>query len=182
MLENFADILYNLRIDNERYKKMIPFITGLLYVVEVLACLLLVFFVMIQKPKEGGLGGVIGGASESVFGANANTIVIKATIVLGAIFLANTLLLSRLSASGGSRVSAPAAAPAAGVPVDMPADAAPVAPQTAPVAPVTAPAAPVAPAAAPAPAAPAPAAPPAAPAPVAPAPAAPAVPAQKPVK
>lgn len=145
MLENFADILYNPHIVNERCKKMIPFITGLLYVVEVLACLLLVFFVMIQKPKEGGLGGVIGGASESVFGANANSIVIKATIVLGAIFLANTLLLSRISASGGSRVKAPEAAPVAGVPVDVPAGQPAPAPTPAP-APAPAPAAPVQPA------------------------------------
>ena len=32
-----------------------------LYVVEVVVCLLLALVVMLQKPKEGGLGGAIGG-------------------------------------------------------------------------------------------------------------------------
>ena len=34
---------------------------GCLYVVEVLVCLMLALVVMLQKPKEGGLGGAIGG-------------------------------------------------------------------------------------------------------------------------
>ena len=34
---------------------------GFLYVVEVIVCLLLALAVMLQKPKEGGLGGAIGG-------------------------------------------------------------------------------------------------------------------------
>ncbi|MDO4366152.1 MAG: preprotein translocase subunit SecG, partial [bacterium] len=34
---------------------------GFLYVVEVVVCLLLALVVMLQKPKEGGLGGLAGG-------------------------------------------------------------------------------------------------------------------------
>ena len=69
---------------------------GFLYVIEVLACLLLALVVMLQKPKEGGLGGAIaGGMGEAVFGADASNVLIKVTIWLGAIFLANTLLLAR---------------------------------------------------------------------------------------
>ena len=46
------------------------FLIGLLYVVEVIVCILLALVVMLQKPKEGGLGGAIGGGmSEAVFGA-----------------------------------------------------------------------------------------------------------------
>ena len=76
---------------------------GFLYVIEVLSCLLLGLVVMLQKPKEGGLGGAIaGGMGESVFGADASNVLIKVTIWLGTIFLANTLLLARLTATSGS--------------------------------------------------------------------------------
>ena len=49
------------------------FIIGLLYVVEVIVCLLLALAVMLQKPKEGGLGGAIGGGiKQSLFGKEGN--------------------------------------------------------------------------------------------------------------
>ena len=158
---------------------------GFLYVVEVIVCLLLALAVMLQKPKEGGLGGAIGGGmGEAVFGADASNVLIKVTIWLGAIFLANTLLLARLTSVGHSQsvmgdVSAPKPAaeqPAAPVPdaplpkvEDLPAPTAKPAPAPAAKpapAPVVKPAAPApAPTAKPAAPAPAPAAKPAAPAP-----------------
>ena len=167
---------------------MTSFLIGLLYVVEVIVCLLLAFAVMLQKPKEGGLGGAIGGGmGEAVFGADASNVLIKVTIWLGSIFLANTLLLARLTSVGHSHASVmgdvveqqqqPAAAPApVPTPEAIPAPAAK---------PAQAPAAIPAPAAKPAPApaakpAPAPAAKPA-PAPAAkPAPAPAAKPAPAP--
>ena len=80
------------------------FLIGLLYVVEVIVCLLLALAVMLQKPKEGGLGGAIGGGmSEAVFGADASNVLIKVTIWLGSIFLVNTLLLARLTSVGHSQ-------------------------------------------------------------------------------
>ena len=83
---------------------MTSFLIGLLYVVEVIVCLLLALAVMLQKPKEGGLGGAIGGGmSEAVFGADASNVLIKVTIWLGSIFLANTLLLARLTSVGHSQ-------------------------------------------------------------------------------
>jgi len=150
---------------------------GFLYVIEVLACLLLALVVMLQKPKEGGLGGAIaGGMGEAVFGADASNVLIKVTIWLGAIFLANTLLLARLTSKVSNSVTdsiseapveqQPALPQGGDVAPVAPAPAAPAAPAK-PVAP--APAAPAKPAAAPAPTAPA--------KPVAPAPAAPAKPA-----
>ena len=167
---------------------------GFLYVVEVVVCLLLALVVMLQKPKEGGLGGVIGGGmAEAAFGADAGNVLIKVTIWLGAIFLVNTLVLARLTSTIHTKtlmndVAAPAPIqqqlpdlPAANIPAPAPAPApaapAPAAPAAAPKAPAApAPAAkPAAPAAASkAPAAPAPAAKPAAPA----APKAPAAPAK----
>lgn len=163
-------------------------LVGFLYVIEVLVCLLLGLVVMLQKPKEGGLGGAIaGGMGEAVFGADASNVLIKATAWLGAIFLANTLLLARLTSTVSSSLmdgeaDAPQAeqqqlppagdiTPPPAAPTAPAAPAAPTAPAAAPKAP--APAAPAAPAAAPkAPAPAAPVAPAAAPkAPTAPAPA-----------
>lgn len=160
---------------------------GFLYVVEVVVCLLLALVVMLQKPKEGGLGGLAGGMGEAVFGANAGNVLIKVTAWLGAIFLINTLVLARFTSKSdphaGSvmageqapvqkeavpqplsldpealkQTPAPAVAPAAQPPAPAPA-AKPAAP--------AAPAKPAAPAAAPAkPASPAPAAKPATPTP-----------------
>lgn len=123
---------------------------GFLYVVEVLVCLLLALVVMLQKPKEGGLGGVIGGGmGESVFGADAGNVLIKTTIVLGVVFLVNTLVLSRLTSTVHAKsvmndVSAPAPAQQQAMP-------------ELPTVPAAAPA--PAPVAAPVPAAPAPAVP-----------------------
>ena len=112
---------------------------GFRYVIEVLSCLLLALVILLQKPKEGGLGGAIGGGMlEASLGADAGNVLIKATAILGAIFLANTLVLARLTSTVHSRsIMAREAAPAA---------------QTAPELPLGAPELP----AAPAPAAPAP--------------------------
>ena len=163
---------------------------GFLYVVEVVVCLLLALVVMLQKPKEGGLGGLAGGMGEAVFGANAGNVLIKVTAWLGAIFLINTLVLARFTSKSdphaGSvmageqapvqkeavpqplslnpealkQTPAPAAAPAAQPPAPAAKPAAPAAPAK----PAAVPAKPPAPAAAPAkPASPAPAAKPATP-------------------
>ena len=133
---------------------------GFLYVVEVVVCILLGMVVMIQKPKEGGLGGAIGGGMmEAALGADAGNVLIRTTAILGAIFLLNTLVLARLTSTVHSRsLMAREAEPAA--------ETAPAAPE-APALP-EAPELPAAPAAE-VPAAPAPAAP-AAPAPAAPVP------------
>jgi len=75
-----------------------------LYVVEVVVCLLLALVVMLQKPKEGGLGGAIGGGMlEASLGADAGNVLIKTTAVLGAVFLLNTLVLARLTSTVHSR-------------------------------------------------------------------------------
>ena len=141
---------------------------GFLYVVEVLVCILLAMVVMLQKPKEGGLGGALGGSMmEAALGADAGNVLIRTTAILGAIFLLNTLVLARLTSTVHSRSlmareAEPAAetAPAAPALPDIPdIPAAPEAPAPAPAAPAPAPAAPAAAPAAPAAPAPAPAAP-----------------------
>ena len=130
---------------------------GFLYVVEVLVCILLAMVVMLQKPKEGGLGGAFGGGMlEASLGADAGNVLIRTTAILGAIFLLNTLVLARLTSTVHSRsLMAREAEPAAET-----APALPAAPEL-PSVPEAAPEVPAVPAAAPAPApaAPAPAAP-----------------------
>ena len=158
---------------------------GFLYVVEVVVCLLLALVVMLQKPKEGGLGGLAGGMGEAVFGASAGNVLIKVTAWLGAIFLINTLVLARFTSKSdphaGSvmageqapvqkeavpqplsldpealkQTPAPAAAPAAQPPAPAAKPAAPAAPAK----PAAVPMKPAAPAAAPAKPAPVPAKP-----------------------
>ena len=148
---------------------------GFLYVIEVVVCLLLALVVMLQKPKEGGLGGAIGGGMlETSLGADAGTVLVKATATLGAIFLINTLVLARLTSVQNSHSlmanvseAAPAkAAPALPIPQTAPAKEAATAPvptAKAPVptakAPVPSAKAPVPPAKAPVPPVKAPAAP-----------------------
>jgi preprotein translocase subunit SecG len=118
---------------------------GFLYVVEVVVCLLLALIVMLQKPKEGGLGGAISaGMIEASLGADAGNVLIKTTAVLGAIFLLNTLVLARLTSTANSK-SLMAREPEAAAAV------APALPAAAPELPA---AAPEIPAAAPQPAAP----------------------------
>ncbi len=100
-----------------------------LYVVEVIVCLLLGLIVMLQKPKEGGLGGAFGGgALEASLGADAGNVLIKATSVLGAIFLINTLaivaLTSPLSAyskahANDAKEAAPVQVPAQSLPASQ---------------------------------------------------------------
>lgn len=117
---------------------------GFLYVVEVVACLLLAMVVMIQKPKEGGLGGAIGGGMlEASLGADAGNVLIKTTAILGAVFLINTLVLARLTSTvhskslmAGEAEVAPQAEQAPALPMSEPAipEALPAVPEEAPAA------------------------------------------------
>ena len=141
-----------------------PILIGFLYVIEVLVCILLAMVVMLQKPKEGGLGGAFGGGMlEASLGADAGNVLIRTTAILGAIFLINTLVLARLTSTVHSRSlmareGEPAAETAPALPSvpDLPAAPevpaaneapapAPAAPAAAPAAPAQAPAAPAAP-------------------------------------
>ena len=117
---------------------------GCLYVVEVVVCLLLALVVMLQKPKEGGLGGAIGGGMlEASLGADAGNVLIKTTAILGAIFLLNTLVLARLTSTVHARsIMAQEAEPTA----EQAAPALPMAAPELPSVPDQAPASPVAPA------------------------------------
>jgi len=65
-----------------------------LLIVEVLCSLMLIGLILLQKSKGGGLGTAFGGGGEgSMFGSRTGNVLTKATIVLGLIFLLNTLVL-----------------------------------------------------------------------------------------
>ncbi len=90
------------------------FLKTLCIVVEVLCCLLLIGLVLLQKSKSEGLGLAFGaGAGESLFGARAGNVLSKATVVLGIIFMANTLLLGVLFAQKDKTLMEQAPAPVA---------------------------------------------------------------------
>ncbi|MDX9866381.1 MAG: preprotein translocase subunit SecG [Kiritimatiellia bacterium] len=89
---------------------------GFLYVIEVFVCFLLAAVILLQKPKEGGLGVSFGGGmGEALFGAQMGNVLTQATIILGSVFLLNTLVLSRLTSHSGSSLmeGVKTAAPAA---------------------------------------------------------------------
>ena len=90
------------------------FIKALCIVVEVLCCLLLIGIILLQKSKSEGLGLAFGaGAGESLFGARAGNVLSRVTVILGIVFLANSLLLGVLFAQKGKTLMEQAPAPRA---------------------------------------------------------------------
>lgn len=76
-----------------------------LYVFEILICFLLGGVILLQKPKDGGLGVSFGGGmGESLFGAQMGNVLTKVTVGLAVIFLLNTIVLSRLTSGSGKSV------------------------------------------------------------------------------
>ena len=132
----------------------------LLTVIEVIVCLLLIGLVLIQRSKGEGLSTAFGGGmGESIFGANVGNVVTRTTVVLGLVFLVNTILLTMiLTASRGSNTGSvmddvprrSAASDAAALPAGLPPAPAATPLRSAPLTP--APAAPSAPVSVPAPA------------------------------
>lgn len=101
-------------------------IKALCVIVEVLCCLLLIGIILLQKSKGEGLGLAFGaGAGESMFGARAGNVLSKATVVLGIVFMANTLFLGVLYAQKDNEkslmdgVPAQQSAPAQAIELDL---------------------------------------------------------------
>ena len=68
------------------------FVIALSIVIEVVTALLLVGIILLQKSKGEGLGLAFGaGAGESLFGARAGNVLTRATVILGIVFMANSL-------------------------------------------------------------------------------------------
>ena len=74
-------------------------IYGFLLLVEAVVSALLIGVIFLQKTK-GGMGGTAfgGGMGEAIFGSRMGNVLTKSTVVLGVIFLMNTILLTMLTA------------------------------------------------------------------------------------
>ena len=57
-----------------------------LLVIFVIACVLLIFMVIIQDSDSDSLGGVFAGGSGSAFGSRSSNVVVRFTYILGALF------------------------------------------------------------------------------------------------
>jgi preprotein translocase subunit SecG len=69
----------------------------------VLVCLLMVGVVLMQRPKNEGLGAAFGGGmTENIFGAQTTHVLQKFTVWLGIVFFVLTLLLAILYARSGT--------------------------------------------------------------------------------
>jgi preprotein translocase subunit SecG len=74
---------------------VIPILLSILAII----CVLLTLVVLMQRPKNEGLGAAFGsGMTENIFGAQTATVLTKATVYLGCIFFGLTLLLTVLTA------------------------------------------------------------------------------------
>jgi preprotein translocase subunit SecG len=92
-----------------------------------LVCLALVGVVLMQSGKGGGLaGGAFGGSAQTVFGGRGATdFMTRATMVLGGLFFATSLVLALMSSNitstrGKSLINQEARKAAASAPAQMP--------------------------------------------------------------
>lgn len=112
-------------------------IRTLLIVLEAACSLALIGLILLQKSKTDGLGAAFGGGgNDSLLGARAGNVLTKATVWIGLLFLANTLILGMLFAGSADQSLMDRAEVPAAAPIAAPA----TAPATAPVAPVEQPA------------------------------------------
>ena len=66
----------------------------ILLVLFFIAAVLIIFLVLIQDEQGEGMGGLFGGGSATPFGATSGNILTKTTSVLGAVFMAVSLLVA----------------------------------------------------------------------------------------
>lgn len=78
---------------------------GLLSLIYILACIFLIFVVLIQKGEGGGLGGAFGGgAVETAFGSSADMTWKRATSVAAGLFIVLSLVLGLLETPPKSQI------------------------------------------------------------------------------
>jgi preprotein translocase subunit SecG len=76
---------------------------SILIAFHVLVCILMVGVVLMQRPKNEGLGAAFGGGmTDNIFGAQTTHVLQKFTVWLGIVFFALTLLLAVLYAKRGT--------------------------------------------------------------------------------
>jgi preprotein translocase subunit SecG len=104
---------------------MLPIVINFLLAINIIVSLLIIMLVLMQRPKNEGLGAAFGGGmTENLFGAQTSNVLQTITRWLGGIFFALTLLLSWLYVKKDfnrstlqQRLSVPTVIPATPVPV-----------------------------------------------------------------
>ena len=86
-------------------------LTTLIDIIHVFVCAVLMFVVLLQQGKGGGMGAAFGGgAAAQVFGGRgAGNLLTRATAVCAAIFMLTSVSLAYLSSSGDRALKARAA-------------------------------------------------------------------------
>ncbi|KAB2639903.1 MAG: preprotein translocase subunit SecG [Verrucomicrobia bacterium] len=75
----------------------LPIIIQLLLVVFVLVCLLMTLLILMQRPKQEGLGAAFGASvTDQVFGARTTNVLQRGTVYLGSMFFILSLALAIL--------------------------------------------------------------------------------------
>lgn len=129
------------------------YVKAILILIEIISSILLIVIILLQRSKNEGLGLAFGSQmGESLFGAQAGNILVKATVWLGIIFMVNTTVLAKIYSKGSSQsLISESSAPAPmerQVPVQAPASQ-PANQPVVPAMPMSAPVTPIAPAASP---------------------------------
>src|SRR5882672_4559830 len=79
----------------------------LLQILHVFVCLVLMFVVLLQQGRGGGMGAIGGGAAAQVFGGRgAGNILTRATSICAGIFMLTSVSLAYLSSSGDRSIRA----------------------------------------------------------------------------
>ncbi len=123
----------------------LPIIINLLLVVFVLVCLLMTLLILMQRPKQEGLGAAFGASvTDQVFGARTTNVLQRGTVYLGSLFFILSLTLAILIGHQNKQkgLAKDSKAPAAANPTDatpppapLPAPATPPLPEPTPAAP-----------------------------------------------
>ena len=80
------------------------YVKAMLILIEILSSLLLIVIILLQRSKNEGLGLAFGSQmGESLFGARAGNVLVKATVWLGIIFMVNTTVLAKIYSHASSQ-------------------------------------------------------------------------------
>ncbi|HMT36248.1 MAG TPA: preprotein translocase subunit SecG [Chitinophagaceae bacterium] len=110
--------------------------TILFFILIIITCGVLAFFVLIQNPKGGGLAGSFGGLGNQMMGAKQSTDVVeKGTWVAASVLLALTLLSFMLAPKTKTDINQKTRSETVGAPAPAPAPAAPASNTQIPAAP-----------------------------------------------
>jgi len=71
---------------------------NVLLVVHLIACIALVFAVLLQRSEGGALGMGSGGTGGIISGRGAASVLVRTTMILAAVFFATSVLMTRLNA------------------------------------------------------------------------------------